>query len=200
MATTNDIDALLPQTQCRECGYPSCHAYAQALRSNTTTINLCAPGGVATLHALGTLLNIDPTPYMDNLNTREPGVAKIREAECIGCTKCIQACPVDAIIGRSKHMHTIIDYECTGCGLCLEPCPVDCIDIIPLQNARYSHKTARTRFDAKESRLLQNTLKTNTQDTSHNQNETQAHDKQQMRDDILAAITRSKTRKHNLRQ
>ena len=151
-----DIDALLPQTQCGECGYPGCLPYAQALAQGLVAIDRCPPGGVATVKALGELLDIDATPFLAaaQANTRAPSLAVIREAECIGCTKCIQACPVDAIIGSGKLMHSVLSHECTGCGLCVEPCPVDCIDMISQPDASYDRDVARLRFNAREVRLL----------------------------------------------
>ncbi|MBI2785099.1 MAG: RnfABCDGE type electron transport complex subunit B [Legionella longbeachae] len=156
MALVKEIDALLPQTQCGECNFSGCLPYAEALAQGTATINKCPPGGVATVKALGTLLNIDATAYLDEAkaNTRAPSVAVIREAECIGCTKCIKACPVDAIIGSGKLMHTVMEHECTGCGLCVEPCPVDCIEMITLEDVAYDKDLARKRFNAKQTRIL----------------------------------------------
>lgn len=156
MASVKEIDALLPQTQCGECDYPGCLPYAEALAQGTATINKCPPGGVTTVKALGALLNIDPTPYLEQAlaNTRAPSVAAIREAECIGCTKCIKACPVDAIIGSGKLMHAVINHECTGCGLCVAPCPVDCIEMVALPSAPYDKDLARQRYHAKQTRLL----------------------------------------------
>ncbi len=125
------LDAVLPQTQCGLCGYGGCMPYAKAMVSGEAGIQLCPPGGVPVMQALGRLLNQDPTPYIADMEakTLPPRVAIIREADCIGCTKCIQACPVDAIIGAPKLMHTIITDACTGCELCIPPCPVDCIDL-----------------------------------------------------------------------
>ena len=123
------IDALLPQTQCGKCGHPGCKPYAEGI-ANGEAINKCPPGGDATIHALAQLLNVPELPL--ELPAVPPQIAFIREAECIGCTKCIQACPVDAIVGAARQMHTVISSECTGCDLCVEPCPVDCIDMIPL--------------------------------------------------------------------
>lgn len=161
MAVANDllvkkIDALLPQTQCGECGYPGCLPYAQALAQGGEPINKCPPGGVAVVEALGALLNQDPSPFIEKarLDTRPPSLAKIREAECIGCTKCIKACPVDAIIGSAKLMHAVITHECTGCGLCVAPCPVDCIEMVTLEEPSYNKELARMRFSAKQVRLL----------------------------------------------
>ena len=124
------INALLPQTQCGQCGYPGCKPYAEAIAGGDK-INKCPPGGEATIQALAYLLDVEAEP-LDAVEGEKPQmVAFIREAECIGCTKCIQACPVDAILGAAKVMHTVIADECTGCDLCIEPCPVDCIDLIP---------------------------------------------------------------------
>ena len=151
-----EIDALLPQTQCGECGYPGCLPYAQALAQNSAPINKCPPGGVAVLEALGAILHIDSSPYrVEALNmTRVPSIAVIQESECIGCTKCITACPVDAIIGSGKQMHAVIAHECTGCGLCVAPCPVDCIEMVVLPEPDYNVNRARTRFNAKQIRHL----------------------------------------------
>ncbi|MFA6301612.1 MAG: RnfABCDGE type electron transport complex subunit B [Legionella sp.] len=156
MVSVSEIDALLPQTQCEECSYPGCLPYAEALAQGSAAINKCPPGGVALVKALGKLLNIDATPYLPEAekNTREPSVAFIREEECIGCTKCIKACPVDAIIGSGKLMHAIIAHECTGCGLCVAPCPVDCIEMHTLPEPDYDPDLARKRFNAKQTRIL----------------------------------------------
>ena len=134
MATVEAIDALLPQTQCQRCGYPDCRAYATAITSNESDFNRCPPGGDETLAALASLLHqpiksLDPEVGTFTLGT----VALIEEPLCIGCTKCIQACPVDAITGAQKQMHTVIEALCTGCGLCLPPCPVDCIKLQPAE-------------------------------------------------------------------
>lgn len=128
------IDALLPQTQCGQCGHPGCRPYAQAIVGGEA-INKCPPGGQATINALADLLDVE-APSLDSEHGEHSDVKKvayIREDECIGCTKCIQACPMDAILGAAKQMHTVIADECTGCDLCVEPCPVDCIDMIPVQ-------------------------------------------------------------------
>jgi len=128
------IDHLLPQTQCGQCGYPGCRPYAEAI-ANGDTINKCPPGGQNTINAIADLLDVE-APTLDEEHGEESDVktvAYIREDECIGCTKCIQACPVDAILGAAKLMHTVIVSECTGCDLCVEPCPVDCIDMLPVE-------------------------------------------------------------------
>jgi Na+-translocating ferredoxin:NAD+ oxidoreductase subunit B len=125
----------LPQTQCGQCGYPGCRPYAEAI-ANGDQINKCPPGGQATIKALADLLDRESTPLDPRYGEEQPAkVAFIREDECIGCTKCIQACPVDAILGAAKLMHTVISAECTGCDLCVAPCPVDCIDMLVLQPA-----------------------------------------------------------------
>jgi len=124
------IDALLPQTQCGQCGYPGCRPYAEAIARGEADINRCAPGGENTVVALADLLGRDPTPL--EVEEQGPMVAVIDEKLCIGCTLCIQACPVDAILGAAKHMHTVIEDECTGCKLCVAPCPVECIHMEPI--------------------------------------------------------------------
>ena len=129
----DQVDGLLPQTQCGQCGHPGCRPYANAIVDGTDPINKCPPGGEATIHALADLLDVEALPLDAEHGEEKPKqVAIIREDECIGCTKCIQACPVDAILGAAKQMHTVIESECTGCDLCVEPCPVDCIDMVPL--------------------------------------------------------------------
>lgn len=128
------LDELLPQTQCGQCGFPGCRPYAESI-ANGDAINKCPPGGQATINAIAKLLDV-PAPDLDAEHGEEADirtVAYIREDECIGCTKCIQACPVDAILGAAKLMHTVIVDECTGCDLCVEPCPVDCIDMLPVE-------------------------------------------------------------------
>lgn len=128
------IDALLPQTQCGQCSYAGCRPYAEAIANGEAEINRCPPGGEATVQALADLLGRDPLPLDDAEAAEKPkSVAWIVEQECIGCTLCIQACPVDAILGAAKQMHTVIAEECTGCELCLPPCPVECIHMRPLE-------------------------------------------------------------------
>lgn len=131
MTLVERIDALLPQTQCTRCGFPTCLAYAQAVASGETEINRCPPGGQYTIDALAAVTG-QPTRALDqSCGLHAPRrVARVDEAWCIGCTLCIQACPVDAILGGAKRMHTVIEPLCTGCELCIPPCPVDCIQMV----------------------------------------------------------------------
>jgi electron transport complex protein RnfB len=156
MIKVEQLESLLPQTQCKECGFNGCRPYAEALAQGQVAINLCPPGGADTVINLGQYLNIDPSPYIEaaKAKTRSPSRAIIREQDCIGCTKCIQACPVDAIVGSAKHMHSIIQQECTGCGLCVEPCPVDCIDMEILDEPAFNPNLAKERFNARVVRNL----------------------------------------------
>ena len=127
----DQIESLLPQTQCAQCGYPGCRPYAQAIADGEADINQCPPGGEACIKDLANLLGREVIPLNPEFGEEKPAeIAIIRESVCIGCTLCIQACPVDAILGAAKMMHTVITSECTGCELCLPPCPVDCIDMV----------------------------------------------------------------------
>ena len=165
------IDALLPQTQCGKCGHSGCQPYAEGIAGGEA-INKCPPGGDETIAQLAGLLSVPVLPLDTERGAAPAQVAFIREAECIGCTKCIQACPVDAIVGAAKLMHTVIIDECTGCDLCVAPCPVDCIEMHPLPLATVTpitgglaptvdlqlarqHKRARARlrYDSRNARL-----------------------------------------------
>ncbi len=158
---TERIDALLPQTQCEQCGYPGCRPYAEAIAQGKADINQCPPGGQGTIDALAQLLErpgkrLNP----EHGDYRPPRVAWIDESICIGCTKCIQACPVDAIVGARQRMHTVIADECTGCDLCLAPCPVDCIHMLPTDREaepadqqQQRRDRARQRFNDRQQRL-----------------------------------------------
>lgn len=140
------IDALLPQTQCRQCGYGGCRPYAEAVAAGMASINRCPPGGTEVIAELSALLGTAILPLDNTLGeTAPPATAVIDEARCIGCTLCIAACPVDAIVGARRLMHTVIAAECTGCALCLPPCPVDCIILQPTGAAR---DRSRQRRDA----------------------------------------------------
>jgi len=153
------IDALLPQTQCTQCGYAACRPYAEAIAGGEADIDRCPPGGEAGVAKLAALLGRAAKPLAADVRpARAPQVAVIDEATCIGCTKCIQACPVDAIVGASKLMHTVIADWCTGCELCIPPCPVDCIALLPvaalpaadLSRARHASRARRLAREAAE--------------------------------------------------
>jgi electron transport complex protein RnfB len=133
IALVDRIDALLPQTQCRRCTFEGCRPYAEAIAQGAADINQCPPGGERTAQALASLMGVAPKPVGKEYGVVPdyPAVAFIEEESCIGCTKCIQACPVDAIVGASRYMHTVIAADCTGCELCIPPCPVDCIVMQP---------------------------------------------------------------------
>ncbi|MCF4172416.1 MULTISPECIES: electron transport complex subunit RsxB [unclassified Vibrio] len=128
----DQIDGILPQTQCGQCGYPGCRPYAEAI-ANGDAINKCPPGGQATIEKLADLMGVEVEDSAHDAEKSIKKVAFIHEDMCIGCTKCIQACPVDAIVGGTKALHTVIKDECTGCDLCVAPCPTDCIEMIPVE-------------------------------------------------------------------
>jgi electron transport complex protein RnfB len=158
------IDALLPQTQCTKCGYPGCRPYAEAIATGAAAINRCPPGGDAGVRALAQLLGREYRPLDPACGVESPRrVAVIDEARCIGCTLCIRACPVDAILGAEQQMHTVLTELCSGCDLCVAPCPVDCIAMVPAQaddvwdgsradaaRARHRQRAARLARDARE--------------------------------------------------
>jgi electron transport complex protein RnfB len=152
------IDALLPQTQCTRCGYPGCRPYAAAIASGTAQINQCPPGGATTIHLLAKFLDRDVLP-LNPVNGVEspPRVAWIDEARCIGCARCLPPCPVDAIVGAAKYLHTVLAERCTGCELCIAPCPVDCIEMRPEpvpKKPSNQPSLNRARSDAHSERLL----------------------------------------------
>ncbi len=198
------LDAILPQTQCRECGYAGCKPYAEAMVKGEADINLCPPGGVTTLQKLAQLLQRDATPYINELKQkyRTPSIALIDEDLCIGCVKCIKACPVDAIVGAPKLMHTVIKAECSGCELCVPACPMDCIhmETLPERSANeqrnksqqwrkryYAHLTRLEQDEEiKQQRLIAAKLK---------QQEAQRENK---RAAIAAAIARSKAKRKQI--
>ena len=191
------IDDVLPQTQCGLCGYGGCKPYATAMVQEQAAIDACPPGGVKTLHKLATLLKQDATPLADGMREKQKPsmLASIRIDECIGCTKCIKACPVDAISGAAKQLHEIIASECTGCELCVEPCPMDCIDMIEFVDERSEQRATSTahyqreRFQQREQRLAKATLKV------RKHSPTKVDVKQQRRDYIAEAMARVQAKK-----
>jgi len=194
------IDALLPQTQCTRCGYPACRDYARAIASGAADINQCPPGGQAGIDMLAGLLGRAPKPLNPANGMEKPReIALIDEERCIGCTKCIAACPVDAIVGATKMMHTILSQECSGCELCIAPCPVDCIamvpaaanetalDLAPHYRARYAAHLQRIRRDEIEQAAV---LATRKRELDAPRDGAAA-----AQNAILAAIARAKARK-----
>lgn len=155
------IDAILPQTQCRQCGFSGCKPYASAIVTGQADINQCPPGSSDGIKKIAQLMGIPIKPLNTTFgNTKPKAIALIDENKCIGCTFCLRACPVDAIVGAAKQMHTVIAAECTGCELCIAPCPMDCIEMIPLKNTDNVYDSievankARMRHQSKQQRLL----------------------------------------------
>ncbi len=186
----DELDRLLPQTQCRRCGFDGCRPYAEAMAAGTAPINRCPPGGHAGIvklsNALGaTVIALDPECGLE----QPRGIARVLDEHCIGCTKCIQACPVDAIIGASKRMHTVIADLCTGCELCLPPCPVDCIVIEPLPHAAAwttaDADAARSRYEARRERLAREQVEQDHERLQKTQKKLQSLD-QEPGDDLSA--------------
>lgn len=191
------IDALLPQTQCTRCGYPACRPYAEAIAHGEAAINRCPPGGMAGVRALAALTGQPVIPLDPECGEElPPRVALIDEAACIGCTKCIQACPVDAIVGASKQMHTVIADLCTGCELCVPPCPVDCIAMVevPAMPRQAQPDAARKHFLARNARVAR---ARDDHDVRHN-SKPEAHAapvRTISHDDVLAAIARGRAKR-----
>ncbi len=200
------IDAWLPQTQCTQCGYPNCRAYAQAVAERHADINQCPPGGDPTIHGLAVLLGIDVKPLDPSFGRHHARrVAIIDESRCIGCTLCIQACPVDAIVGAAKQMHTVIEAECTGCELCVSPCPVDCIDLhaaveaTPNGNWRWpNYSPAETeRARRRTAARLQRLATQQAQRDAHRKARrlAQQRHRQEIKQEIQAAVARVRARR-----
>jgi len=198
--TPEAIDACLPQTQCTRCGYPRCRVYAEAIVSGAADFNQCPPGGDSTLDALAQLLGARPKPLNPVYGARTARQrASIDEPVCIGCRKCLDVCPVDAIVGARQLMHSVLDAECNGCALCLPVCPVDCITLLPVALPavadslwpEYSQVEVgrwRARTDARLARLLRKSRATV-------QPKTVAHERARMRAEIRAAVARVRTKK-----
>ena len=199
------IDAWLPQTQCTQCGYPRCRAYAEALASGTAGINQCPPGGDITIHALSELLHLASRPLDTRFGTHKPRRrAVIDESLCIGCRKCVDACPVDAILGARKLMHTVMAQECTGCELCLPPCPVDCIALVPVALAgdaspwpEYSRAEITRWRERTERRLRRLARNKRARRAKVSVAPTSMGDRERIRAEIRAAIERVKMKKRN---
>ena len=152
--SVEQINALLPQTQCQLCEFKGCRPYAEAIIRENAPLNRCLPGGIPVLKKLGEGMQQDITAHIKDFKTKAPTVVVIDEATCIGCTKCIDACPTDAILGAGKKMHTVITDACTGCELCIPPCPVNCIEILPATAITPEKSIAwRMRYERKKERL-----------------------------------------------
>ena len=201
------VNALLPQTQCRRCGFDACRPYAEALVRGETDINRCPPGGEVTVAALARALGRPPVPLDPACGPSGPReTARIVESECIGCTVCIRACPVDAIIGARKWMHAVLESECTGCGLCVEPCPVDCIVMVPARTGPATPEAwlaeraplARRRFErrhARESVLDSAPHRREQADRIDAVDSLRTRTVEQRRADIAAAVARVRARR-----
>lgn len=200
MTTLADrIDALLPQTQCEQCGYHGCRPYAEAIANGEADINQCPPGGSEGIIKLAALLGRAPLPLNPENGIEKPRtLARIIEADCIGCTKCIQVCPVDAIIGANKLMHTVIANDCTGCERCVPACPVDCIVLEPMPPAQASDpahaNAARIHFQRREARLAAERVKREAELAAR---KAQAHSASQS---VLDALARTKAKKQEPKQ
>lgn len=197
------LDAWLPQTQCQQCGYPRCREYAAALATGGADINQCPPGGEVTIGALSALLQGAPKLLDPRFGRHQPRArAVIEENLCIGCRKCLDVCPVDAILGARKLMHTVIAHECTGCELCLPPCPVDCITMVPVgsplnhepwpEYARAETDRWRQRTERRAQRLARN-KRSRRKNSSYQP--PSAPDREWIRADIRAAVSRVRARK-----
>jgi electron transport complex protein RnfB len=193
---TNRIDALLPQTQCTRCGYHACRPYAEAIAAGTADINRCPPGGPQTIVALAALTGRPVRPLDAACGAHgPPTIARIDEAACIGCTLCIAACPIDAIIGGAKRMHAVLPSLCSGCALCVPPCPVDCIVIEPAHREWTDRDAiaARERFVARNRRLSRGERVVNRVSADPSQSSIDARIGRQAR--VAAAFVRARARR-----
>lgn len=194
------IDAVLPQTQCEQCGFHGCRPYAVAIAADEARINRCPPGGATGIQALAELLDRATLPLDPECGTEKPRVlARIIEADCIGCTKCIQVCPVDAIVGSGKLMHSVIEDQCSGCELCIPACPVDCIIEVPMPRAQQdlAHAdAARDNFRRRQARLARERAERETQLARR---KAAIHEgsvrKDINRNEVMAAIARAKAKR-----
>ncbi len=215
------IEDLLPQTQCTKCGYPACRPYAEAVADGSAGYNQCPPGGAEGVARLAALLGKPVLPINPaNGIERERPVAFIDEAACIGCTLCIQACPVDAIVGAAKQMHTVVASLCTGCDLCVAPCPVDCIAMLPVTPGKTGWQAwtqqqaddARQRHDARHARLRRDAAENEARlaakaaaklkevESSDPQSDAELAEKERKRAIIQAAIERARLQKEAAQQ
>lgn len=189
------IDAVLPQTQCEQCGYHGCRPYAEAIARGEARINQCPPGGAAGIEKLAALLQQPALPLNPDHGVEKPRMlARIVEADCIGCTKCIQACPVDAIVGASRLMHSVLADDCTGCELCVAACPVDCIELVPMpvEQIDEAHAdAARSHFQRREARLARDRAERAAELAARKA----AVDGATQRNPVLEALARAKARK-----
>ncbi|WP_019936290.1 electron transport complex subunit RsxB [Bordetella sp. FB-8] len=197
------IDALLPQTQCTQCGYEGCRPYAQAIAEGAASIDRCPPGGDEGIAALAALLSVPVLPLDTTRGVHGPLLtAMIDEAHCIGCTLCIQACPVDAIVGANKRMHTVLADLCTGCDLCMPPCPVDCISMVPAdrswtpddaRRSRQRHQARAARLAASNLTLMADAPAADTAPVDASRGA--PHDAERKRNAVESALARARARR-----
>lgn len=199
LSLVDQIDALLPQTQCTKCGFDGCRPYAEALAAGKSKPNRCPPGGEQGMLQLTQLLQAQPEPIDPSCG--QPGpfkIAVINETHCIGCTLCIAACPVDAIVGANKRMHTVIAEACTGCELCLPPCPVDCIEMVTapaeLDWTPERAQLARKRYVVRNDRLDRHTTLADMSTVSS------GFSKESILEDVMARVKARRAKQSNTPQ
>lgn len=194
--TATVIDAWLPQTQCTRCGYPRCRAYAEAIARGEADINQCPPGGNTTIDGIAMLLHVAAKPLDPAFGVETPRTrAVIDETVCIGCKKCIDACPTDAIVGAAKLMHTVIGTDCTGCGLCLPPCPVDCIALVPASAPGERWRDYRDDETRRWRELTERRLSRLARDNAAHRADAKQAERTRIRAEITAAVARSRARR-----
>ncbi|MGH8274511.1 MAG: RnfABCDGE type electron transport complex subunit B [Gammaproteobacteria bacterium] len=209
------IVALLPQHQCRRCGFEGCRPYAEAIAAGKIDINRCPPGGKLVIRALAELLDREPKPLAADVEPVAPAsIARIDETVCIGCTKCLPACPVDAIVGAPKLLHEVMDAACTGCGLCIPPCPVDCIELVPVEDEAATERRlnpSSTEADAAHQSLARHSAELRARYARHNArlvaskrrrkralDRADADDLAARRSEIAAAVARVRARRRTM--